>query len=150
MTSLLQSGPVDFGVGSRGLEDSLLSGQAACMYKVYEDLRSVCFWEVWQDCSKQFKTHVQRPDEISANLCQLCIDLCFECMHACSRKQLEQRISTKQSWMAIVEVFLLIASCLSRQPHKASGSLQCATYNAIVRSQDDQPSSRWTSGSSWA
>ena len=143
-----------FGLVSRGLEDCLLSGQAACMHKVYEDSHRFAICRFLGSVARPVKTHVQRPDEITANLCQLCIDLCFECVHdslsQVRRKQLKRHTPTEQSWVAIVEVFILIASCLSRQPHKASGSLQSATHNPIARSQDGQTSSRWTSGSSWA
>ena len=80
MTSLLQSvsinGPVVFGCfwcWSRGLEDCLLSGQAACMYKVYEDLRSVCFWEVWRDCSKHMCRDRMRELPIFADFALTCV-----------------------------------------------------------------------------
>ena len=147
--------------------------QRPCWFWCWKQLRSWRFPSIRTSClqarglwrfeirlflgsvARLFKTHVQRPDEISANLCQLCIDLCFEVLHdslsQVRRKQLQQHISTKQSWMD-GHSWSLSLDCLllSRQPHKASGRLQCATYDAIVWSQDDQPSSRWTSGSSWA
>ena len=51
MSASLNGHGLFFGVGSSwGLEDWILSGQVACTYKVFEDLRSV-FWEVWRNRS---------------------------------------------------------------------------------------------------
>ena len=63
----------------------------------------VCYL-FWGRVARLFKPHAQRPDEITANLCQLCIELCFEGMHdslsQVRSQQLKQHISTKQSsWM---------------------------------------------------
>ena len=105
------------------------------------------FWEVWWDRPKHTGT-----DEITANLCQLCIDQCFECMHD-GLSQVGNNFTFQPNnpgWPLLKSLSWLPSVWAANLTHKASGSLQCATYNAIVWSQDDQPSSRWTTDSSWA
>ena len=128
MTSLLQSvspnGPFNLGVGSSwGLEDRLLSAQAACMYKVYDNFRSIYLF--WGSLARLFKRYVQRPDEITEHLRQLCIDLCFEGMHdspsQVRRNQLQQHISTKQSFWMDGHSWNLYLDCLLFEPSTSQG-----------------------------
>ena len=80
----------------------------------HPDKLLACIYLFLRSVARPVKTHVQR----TANLDRLCIDLCFEFMQGTlsqvRSKQLTHHISTKQFWMAIVEVFLLIAH---RLPH---------------------------------